>query len=353
MKLKVLFLFTWIGIFSGELMSQSITRIGAKAGAGTIIAHSADLQPISRSVPFGFNGTVQWMGTGQKNWEVCNCFYFLGVEAFYYNFNDPAVLGAASGIAGTFEPTLWMKEPWRISLGSGIGVSYLNRVYNPIDNPDNIFFSQPLSFLLFVSPSLEYRLSPNWSAQFSLGYNHISNGGRKQPNKGMNFPTLSLGVFRYLSQEDLPQYERKPTVPEWQFYAEAAFTTKSHSESADRQPVFMMAAEAYRPLGAINALGAGLDLSKDNSLESGQPFWGSLTAAPFVAHHFVLGRIDFSQWMAFYLHKPKDYSDSRFYQRYILRYKISPALSGGIGLKVHGHVAENIDIRLGWRLGRR
>lgn len=99
-------------MFSGGLMSQSITRIGAKAGVGTIIAHSTDLQPISRTVPFGFNGSVQWMGTGRKNWEVCNCFYYLGVEAFYYNFNDPAVLGAASGIAGTFEPTLWMKEPW-------------------------------------------------------------------------------------------------------------------------------------------------------------------------------------------------------------------------------------------------
>ena len=28
----------------------------------------------------------------------------------------------------------------------------------------------------------------------SGNYNHISNGGLKQPNKGINYPTLALGL---------------------------------------------------------------------------------------------------------------------------------------------------------------
>ena len=348
MRLKALIVFICMGFQFHEGFAQSVRRVGANVGLGTIIAHSADLRPISQSTPIGINAGWQWMGTGQKSWEVCHCFYYLGLEAFYYNFNNPSVLGSAAGISGSFEPILWRKEPWVLSLASGIGLSYLNKVHDPVDNPDNIFFSQPLSFLLFVASTLEYRISPDWSAQLEVRYNHISNGGQKQPNKGMNFPAISLGASRYLSWKNIPQYAKSPISPAWQFYGEAGFTSKGRDGATGRGAVLSLAGEAFRPVTAINALGAGLDLGKDYSSEQQQSFWPSLTIAPFVAHHFTLGRIDFSQWMAFYLQNPDDDHNHRFYQRYVLRYKINNTLFAGVGLKVHGHVAENIDVRLGW-----
>lgn len=348
MRLKVLFIIVGMGFYLHQSFAQSASRIGANVGLGAIIAHSPDLIPISQSTPIGVNARWQWMGTGQKSWEVCHCFYYLGLEAFYYNFNNPSVLGSAAGISGSFEPILWRNEPWILSLSSGMGLSYLNKVHDPVDNPDNMFFSQPLSFLLFVAPTLEYRISPDWSAQLELSYNHISNGGRKQPNKGINFPAISLGATRFLSSQTLPQYAKSPVSPAWQFYAEAGFTSKGRDGGSGRGAVLSLAGEAFKSVTAITALGAGLDLGKDYSFEQQQKFPSSLTVAPFVAHHFTLGRIDFSQWIAFYLQKPVDDHSHRFYQRYVLRYKINNVLFVGTGLKVHGHVAENIDIRLGW-----
>jgi hypothetical protein len=348
MRLRILFMVVFIVFHYYDSWAQSVRRLGAKAGVATIIAHSADLKPISQTNPMGVNASWQWMGTGKKSWEVCHCFYYLGVEAFYYNFNNPSVLGSAAGIAGTFEPVLWKKEPWTFSLASGIGLSYLNKVHDAVDNPENMFFSQPLSFLLFVAPTLAYRMSSDWSVQMALSYNHISNGGQKQPNKGMNFPAVSLGVYRYLSSQDLPHYTKSAIRPAWQFYTEAGFTTKGREAGAGRGAVFSLSGEVFRSMTAINALGAGLDLNKDYSVEEGQAFFSSLGMAPFIAHHFTLGRIDFSQWMAFYLQKPGDEHDHRFYQRYVLRYKLGDSLVAGVGLKAHGHVAENIDIRMGW-----
>ena len=348
MRSKVLFFILFLNIPLQDAQSQAVTRMSAKAGLGTIIAHSSDLKPISQSTPVGLNASWQWMGTGQKGWEVCHCFYYLGLEAFYYNFNNPSLLGSAVGVAGTFEPILWRRDPWTLSLASGIGFSYLNRVYDPQDNPENLFFSQPLSFLLFVAPTMEYRISANWSAQLGLSYNHISNGGQKQPNKGMNFPAITVGASRYLSSRDLPRYEKFPVSTAWQYYVEAAFTTKGRAGGSGRGAVVSLAGEAFRSITAINALGAGMDVGKDYSLEQEQNFWPSLTVAPFIAHHFTLGRIDFSQWMAYYLQKPDGHHDHRFYQRYVLRYKINNTLFAGVGLKAHGHVAENIDVGLGW-----
>src|SRR5690606_8382633 len=98
---------TWV-----EATAQSQVRVGARASVGSIIAHSSDLQPISQSVPFGASASVQWMKTSRKNWEACHCFHYLGLEAFYYNFNHPSILGAASGLAGTFEPIIWKSKSW-------------------------------------------------------------------------------------------------------------------------------------------------------------------------------------------------------------------------------------------------
>lgn len=63
---------------------------------------------------------------------------------------------------------------------------------------------------------------------------------------------------------------------------------------------------------------------------------------------FLLGRFDFNQRMAVYTNKPKNYQDHRFYQRYVLNYLLSEHLTLGIGLKAHAHVAEHMELRLGW-----
>jgi hypothetical protein len=329
--------------------AQSIKRLGASTGYGSIIAHAADLLPISQTNPWGFSGSFQFMGTQKKDWETCNCYYYLGLKFSYENFGNPQVLGSSTGISGTFEPILWQKDPWVLSLQSGIGFSYLNKVFHPIDNPNNLFFSAPVSFLVFVAPALEYRFAPRWAGQVSFTYNHISNGGQSQPNKGMNYPMLGIGLNHYYHPKELPEYTSDGISQQWKYFMEASYTNKESVWSPERKPVFTLAAGAFKPLTSFNALGGGVELTKDYTLAVEESRWEALMPAPFISHHFLLGRIEFSQRMAFYAHKPFGYNEHLFYQRYILQYRAWSDLSLGMGLKVHGHVAENIDFRLGWR----
>jgi hypothetical protein len=45
----------------------------------------------------------------------------------------------------------------------------------------------------------------------------------------------------------------------------------------------------------------------------------------------------------------KSYQEEhQFYQRYLLSYNLGKNLRFGAGLKSHGHVAEYLDLRLGW-----
>lgn len=348
MRIRAIICILLLGVFlQGE--AQSIKRLGASTGYGSIIAHSSDLLPISQTNPWGISGSIQFMGTQKKDWETCNCFYYLGLNLSYDNFGNPDVLGSALSILGTFEPMIWRKDPWVFSLYSGIGFSYLSKVFHPESNPNNLFFSAPLSFLVSVAPILEYRLAPRWSGQVSLTYNHISNGGQSQPNKGMNYPMLGIGLNHYYQSGELPEHTRTALSQDWEYFVEASYTNKQSGWSPDRKPLFTMAAGAFKPLTYFNALGGGVELNKDFSLNVEGSRWEALMPAPFISHHFLLGRMGFSQRMALYTHKPAGYHDHRFYQRYILQYRAWSALSLGMGLKVHGHVAENIDVRLGWR----
>lgn len=346
--MKRLSFFIFLIFFGNELFGQSVKRVGTEVGYGFIIPHSPELKPFANNRPFGINTHVQWMGLAEKNWKACKCFHYLGLMLSYHNFNDRQVLGSATSLSATFEPIIWKKSNWTLSVLSGMGISYLNRVFDEVENPDNVFISSTLSFLLFLSPKFEYRISPQFGATSSFVYNHISNGGRSQPNKGINYPIVNFGVNYYLHTFDYPLFERQETVKNPFFYTEVGYTNRKVEGEERRAPSISLVLGVVKPFTPINGLGAGIELNKDFSLPVENNRLEALMPAPFVAHHFIFGRFDFSQRIGIYTQKPIGYVDNLFYQRYVIKYKFYEEFSMGISLKAHGHVAENIDFRIGW-----
>src|SRR5690554_4737695 len=113
----------FLGMVVSEVKAQSIKRLGTAASYGIIIAHSSDLVPISHTNPRGLSAAFQVMKTNKESWETCSCFYYLGLNFSYHNFDNPGILGSAFSLSGTFEPTLWRKGQWTFSLNSAIGIS--------------------------------------------------------------------------------------------------------------------------------------------------------------------------------------------------------------------------------------
>jgi hypothetical protein len=342
-----LFLGLFFSIAFGSV-GQNMERLGVEGNYGFIIPHSMDLRSVSQSNPFGFTIHYQNLNLKEERWNACNCFHYLGVQFSYHNFANPDVLGSAYSLSGSFEPILWKSKSATLSLLTGVGVSYLNKYYDEDSNPENIFFSSPLSFLLFLTPKFEFRLSDGWSGHISFAYNHISNGGQKQPNLGMNYPMVGLGVNRFFKPVTFPTYDIKDHSKDWNWYLESGFTTRGSILSDGRKPVFSFLGGLNKSISSINALGVGLELVLDYSLEVENSRTEALMPAPFIANHFLFGRFDFNQKMALYTHKPSGYNDYIFYQRYTLNYQIVEGLSMGFSLKAHGHVAENMDFRVAY-----
>ncbi|CAN5297863.1 hypothetical protein BH23BAC2_BH23BAC2_27640 [soil metagenome] len=329
---------------------QVTTSLGMEGQAGWIIPHAEELRGISARTPIGLQLSYSRLNTSKENWDICNCFHYLGFQLSYHDFRNSEILGQATSLSTFFEPILAATGKWEFTLKNGMGISYLNKVYDEETNPENTFFSNPLSFLLFVQPKVNYHINDQLDGNVSFIFNHISNGGQSQPNRGMNFPMIGIGLSYIMDRQKMPHYEMDEIGNRLNIYMDAFSTTRKGRDIETRHFLIGASLGTYYQLFPISGLGAGIELYNDPSLlEQDDSSSSSFLAGPYIAHHLIIGRFDFSQRFAYYFQKPDNYIDNSFYQRYIIQYNVWENLQFGIGLKVHGHVAENLDFRLGWK----
>jgi hypothetical protein len=355
----LLFSLFWIicsnGFAQEEIKNPAIW--GAKIHRGYIWAHSREVIDISNSNPTGFQ--VEWsrVNLSKKAWERCNCYSKTGLSFNYFDYQNPQVLGNSYNLIAFAEPYLNLNNRLFYTLRGGLGITYLNKIYDEDSNPENLFFSSPVSFIGLVNVSINYKLSPKWSFNFTGHYNHISNGGMKKPNKGMNFPTLSLGADYSPSSFTLP-FREKITLKKGKINGYTRlFATRPDVPATDELPagrawLLGISGGALLRVANFNALNLGVEVIRDNSLKE-EGLRKDIDKdhhiiAIAAGHHLIFGQFDFNQQMAYYLYKPFPFTENKFYQRYELAYQLNEYLLAGISLKVHGHVAENFDVRIGY-----
>lgn len=358
-QLRLIGLFYLVSMGCGwaqrSAMADSTTVfIGSQAQYGKILPHSSTIVDLTDSYLWGAQADISRVRYTQDSWNICNCYSQNGFSLSYFNFNNPDELGSSFSVALFAEPQLTYGKIF-LSLRGAAGVSYLTRVYHADDNPRNLFFSNPWSGLLLVQFSGRYRVNKNWLLRLGTAYHHISNGGQRQPNKGMNFPTISLGV-EYANRYQ-PLYRRPRNIvtdKSIRYYAGFSYNTRSIDEpnvnTQDRKMVIGLLGGFYKPVSRMHAFGLGLEIFHDGALkEMARQSSGSIdhrVISGLVRHHLLFGRFDFSQSLGIYLHKEYP-TPAPVFQRYAIHYRVFGKLQVGFSLKAHLYVAEQMDVRVG------
>ncbi|GAB2561329.1 hypothetical protein GCM10027085_60540 [Spirosoma aerophilum] len=291
----------------------------------------------------------------------CNCFARIGAYFNYISFNNPDELGRTVGMGGYFEPLIRYRKPLYFSLRATAGLSYLTRVYDAESNPANTFFSSPLSGLLALSVNAHYRLSNHIQLSATAGYNHISNGGIRQPNRGMNFPTLGLGLLY------TPEPIRFPDPEQWiQPGLSRRFTTRLMAFGSVRTlPASTgfpetagwvwgsMITAGYR-VSRFHAFTGGIEFTDDGyireQLRRDNKLANHRQLGLLGGYELWLGRYTFTTHLGWNSIQPGALPEGPFFQRYQLLFTIQDRYLVGIGLKARLNVAEGFDIRMGVRL---
>lgn len=327
----------------------------ARLHYGFIFAHSEAVQNTAGAHPRGIELEIIRQRADTIAWNLCHCYPVKGWSLTYFDFNN-RVLG--SGLIGAYflEPAYRIGKKIQFRFRGSVGLGYLTNPFNPQTNPANMSYSSQLSGFLRLGIAASYRVAPKWLLQMGAQYQHISNGGWKEPNKGINWPTASVGVTYFSRRYQLPVYRQpayKNSLHKKPYLQAGLLLAAKQGYQAGgrtaRTPLAGILVQAEKQVGRTNALNAGVEVYYDNALKQQlqkDSVFGSASRAGLLAgHNFLLGKFFFSQQLGVYLLNRTPYYD-RIYHRWTLHYQMNKHWVTGFGLKAHRQVAEFIDLRL-------
>lgn len=333
--------------------------IGFKTHYGSIIIHSRAIREIKDSYPFGIEADFSWHLNGEKQWNNCRCYPRVGVMFSYFYYDNPSVLG--NGIAAIYyvEPFFGAHRKLSLSFRAGAGQTYLTRPYDEATNPDNQSYSTHLNTFLITYLTLNYRVNEKININASGCFNHISNGGVRQPNKGINFPTASIGVdytFRPQAFLKRDKIKFKATGKRIQRLEMALFgNLKSYSHREPREHVVWGSSIHYSyQVGRLSALTGSAELMangvvKEEMKREGIDGKSHVRVGILGGYELLMGKYRLSTQMGIYAFRPyRDNNNDLLYQRYKLTYRFNNGFYTGISLKAHRHVADYFDFRIGY-----
>ena len=341
---------------------EPLFSMGLGIQHGFIFAHSVDVQNTSGARPTGIEAILSRQRNDSATFALCHCYPRRGLLLAYYDY-DVGLLGRSGTAAYFLEPSYRITDRLLFSIKGAAGLSYLTNPYDSIDNPGNQSYSTRLSAYLLVGIGAWVRLSERWWLNPSINYQHISNGGMRQPNKGINWPTAGIAVsYQPISR---PWYTgTRATEKYWKGYpvrydiSLLGASRRGFSAAGDRRRYLVggLALQAGRQVGRLNMLTLGAEVYHDEKLQdklSREGFDASpVKAGLMLGHEFLLGRFQFSQRLGVYLFDQTPYYD-RIFHRWGMQYRVNSHLSAGFSLLAHRHVAEFIDLRLGYSFQKR
>lgn len=344
----------------------ALVSIGARYHKSFIIQHSKKLNDKFASAnPWMIEADLSWHLRSDRVWDYCYCFPRTGLAIGYVNFDLPEIIGSAVAVYPYIEPYIRPQQQLNFSIRFGLGPAYVSKIYDETNNPDNLFFSSHFSFIAMLNIAVNYRCTDALSVRLAANYNHISNGGYAEPNLGMNFPSLNMGLDYSLGKPFFPAYNKDPNTDlypdknRFDLLLGAAAKPASYELHNNIYPVLHFGMKYSRVVGRIFALTAAAEWLHDRSLielatarqivdEEGNippPDRGSMAAGI----EWLFGKFIFSQEFGVYLYAPVK-AVHPVYQRYGLSFRFTEHILAGISVKAHAQDADFMEIMIGFSL---
>jgi hypothetical protein len=321
---------------------------------GFIFAHSQAVQNTKGSHPTGIEAIFSWQRNDASIWALCNCYPRTGLLLAYYDYNN-AILGKSFTTAYFLEPVYRLNKNIHFSFKGAAGLSYLTNPFDSLQNPTNLSYSTTINPYLLLGLGLWLRLDKHWWLNTSVNYQHQSNGGLKEPNKGINWPTAGLALSY---QQKARQYYTGMVTKQkfWKTYSirwdvglfGMAKRALDKNGNSSRLPLLGLFFQGSKQVGRLSALTAGTEIYRDAALRVKLKI-DSIKASPVKAgvslgHEFILGKFLFSQRLGLYIFDKTPYYD-KLYHRWGIHYRINQSFGTGFNLQAHRHIADFVDLK--------
>lgn len=337
-----------------ENRSKPYQTFGWRFDMGKAIAHTEGVKNLNNCYPVGLALNYSWLLLNKEKNNLYRGYPKIGTSLSYWDFDDPEKLGYSVVGLITLETYYGLQNKVSFSYKCGFGLSYQNTPHHPNENPDNHAFSTSVAFPMLLGAGANMWLNKRMLLNLNLNFNHISNGGLKEPNLGLNWASVSIGIDHYFESTTL----QKKEIGNWRELGDPKnrldlnlYSGFKELEPSSYYVIPGVELKGSHQFGRINAITLGLEyifdraMSSNYRMESTIDNYNKLSTA--IGHEFLLGKFVFSQQFGVYIYNP-NHMKSDTYQRYGLVYFITPHLKAGLNLKSYQERAQFIDVRIGY-----
>jgi hypothetical protein len=320
---------------------------------GTTIAHTQKIANLKSNNPVGLQFDWFKMLDNQENFNTCNCYPQWGGTISIFDYGNNKVVGQGLHLNLFLEPQFKISDRNYFILRATAGLAFMNRPYDSVDNPNNLAYSLPVSGFVSLAPGWRYYVSKQYSLFVLVPFIHVSNGGIKDPNIGLNFPSIQVGLSkqnfdrnRNLQRAHISLQNKKMQ------YAWSPFFSSRTVQNGEKKrfAIYGMEFSAIKPIRPLLSINSALEFYKDDALKERRRRETGISkdryrVGAMTGLQVHLGKFDLYHRLGVYVYDPELYN-GRVFHRHGIQYLINKKLSAGVEVKAHKEVANFLDFRI-------
>lgn len=370
---NVILAMTLFFVFTGDLsakgndtISRSNIQIELRTSWSFMMCHHQEMELFRAHFPI-FEVSVQRQTFGTEAWHQLLNYPAAGITVLYSGLGGMPEIGSIFG-AYTYMSFNFLKSKRNmLNARLGVGVGYATNKWDAKDNPKNTFLGSHLNALFSINFEYSRVLSERWQLSAYTGMTHMSNGGLRCPNNGINLWQFGLSGRYFIKQpkERLPlEIIDNEQYKSWEkknisWYFAFLYSLKDIDEYmgyGKHWSVYNISFDVMKRVSRMSKVGIGFDLVYDETdKEILQfkviPFTSADIIKPgvSVAYELVLESTSFLFNFGCHI-GGKELCEGRIYQKLSLKQNISEHIFLTFGLTTHWGWADYLGFGLGFKI---
>jgi hypothetical protein len=333
---------------------------------GVIFKHSSKFLPDVTQKSHAFELAISKVSNGKKEWQKKFNYPEYGAALFMARFGDHDIFGNAYAIIPYIKFWLARKKLVDVYIRPGIGLGYLNKPFDYINNPINNVIGSKINNCTQLSIGADFKVNRELSLFTAMNFTHFSNASFQSPNLGINYLAFSAG-FRYQAKTSVGEVNQEPiSKPQQKNFFRFNYAMAFYEDRVPRgpkYPIFVFNAAYARATSISNRVYTGInyafDVGKKEFISQFVYEEKNIKASDlsvFVGNEVFFGRVSLDALIGVYILKAHD-SKPPVFAKIGVNYHVlkfgetkEKSLFFGVHMKTHYSVAQYFDVGVGVNL---
>ncbi|MDR0365200.1 MAG: acyloxyacyl hydrolase [Bacteroidales bacterium] len=361
------FIFTISSLFGFSLMEEkkaeatfpSPVSLRANYHYGFTISHNPNSRFFNDKHFSTYELAIVKQTIGNTFWEQSFNYPAYGISLMYSELGNPKYLGRLIGLYPFMDFPMTSRNSrvqFLFAVGLGIGVG--TKPFNIRTNHKNVIYSMHFNSLIEIGLKGKIRITPKFNLLGGISFTHMSNGSLRQPNLGINNPTVFLSVDYQINKASpekikLEKPSRRKCPYRFEISLNGAIKDSDYLDDDKLRFSGGLAVNMLKRYHYFRSWGVGLDFDLDfvdiydakrTDIFSGNDFSYIIPSLKAI-HAWHIDKLRFGMELCCALYRKFEYNDLIF-ANLTLGYEIRDQIIAGIILRAGFFHADYIGINI-------